>query len=448
MANFRILGLKAFKNISLTKYHSISLLVFVIFLFNLFLYENSKNFENEFIKSYLLKQLSFVHKIIEKDIQNIFESKNPEHLLIIKNYMPETNTLSAYEDRIIDKIYNSNGDSIIADFSNIFELIEELARSNFFYYIKLNGRPLNKKPINTGDTYTAEFNGKVFDNYLSIIVNLTDNAWIKIESDKRILEKLLYTAVTSIIIFIFLSYIILKYYQNTDRIFCLGTDIQNLREYFQYERSYINDCYEHSKQDQDLLERLDSAGLLKSCNLRDYFPLYLSPALENKLYSLDITKFNFVNLINGYNIINYSNIRVIINDETTDGFVTSNLENQILLQLIHSIIRNFLQFKTHRNIAEEIKITYFDNSIKFECNGIRLNKNHLIKWSKNIFDSTANPFILNFEQIFRILEIFDSESEVKYINDHLILALKFKTTFEEKNKDINSGNVIHINARK
>lgn len=440
---------KRFKKIRPTKYQAIFALILTIIGFNILLCRANKNYEDKFIKSHLLRQLSFLHNLIKNDIQNIFENKNPEHLLIIKNYIYQGGSDSfSYEDGIVGKIYDNKGNSIIVDLSNILELINELAKNYFYYYVKLNGKAINKSPSNLEENYEIELNDKIFDNYLYIKINLLDTAWVKVESNKRSSERLLYTSIISVIFFMVISYMISKYYQSRAQVSSLHADIHNLREYFQQERSYINDCYEYSKKDLDFIERLDSAGLLRNGNLNDYLPLYLSPGVETKLYSLNSAKLNFENLVEGYNLITHSKIKMIISDQTTNNNIISSLESQTLLQLVNSITRNLLQFKMNTNKTEVIKITYFNNSIKFECNSIKLSKSHLIKWSKNIFDNTANPFILNFEQIFKILEIFEEESEVKHIDDNLVLTLKFKNTFTDGNEENYQNNIIHINRRK
>ena len=96
-----------------------------------------------------------------------------------------------------------------------------------------------------------------------------------------------------------------------------------------------------------------------------------------------------MDLVDGYNIIYHTETELQINDQTLNGQINSFLENEVLKQILESIVINFLQLKSNSKEKGIIKITYFSNSFMFECNLIKLNREHLIILSRNIFNNTG-----------------------------------------------------------
>ena len=420
---------------------ALTLLAIGIFIVNVILYKSNKNFEEDFIKSYLTNHLNCVQSLILKDVQNILENKNPEHLILIKNFQ-DLKDSTIYENGMVGKIYTENTNTIAVDFSTVFELIDGLAKDNFIYYIELNSKILNSSTPD--ETYDIVSNGHILSNNFSVKLKVLQNSLIKLESEKRTRQEIWYRIVISSVIFSFLCYIVLKHYQNIIKIKTVEDNIRNLIKFYKEEKENIVRRYEYTKRDLELLERLESAGLIHDIKTKNYFPLFLSQQVnQNKIYSLNLQKLNLGNLVDSYNLINNSNIELQIDDRTSDNQVDSFLENEVLSQLFESIVRNFLQLKRNAKEKGVIKITYFSNGFTFECNLVKLNKEHLIKWSKSIFDNTGNPFILDFYQILKILEIFCCKSEVGYKDEYLILDIKFDLDSMAVNQEYPS-NVIDI----
>jgi hypothetical protein len=420
---------------------ALTLLAIVMFTVNVILYKSSKIFEEDFIKSYLTNQLSCIQSLMLQDVQNILENKNPEHLMLIKNFQYLKDS-TIYENGMIGKIYTENNNIIVFDFSSVFELIDGLAKENFMYYIELNGKILNSSMPE--ETYDIVANGHILSNNFSIKLKVLQNSLIKLESKKRIRQEMWYRIVISSVMFCFLCYIILKHYQNIIKIKTVEDNTRNLIKFYKEEKADIVKRYEYTRRDLELLERLESAGLIHDTKTKNYFPIFLSQQVnENKIYSLDLQKLNLSSLVDSYNLINNSDIELQVDDRTSDNQVDSLLENEVLSQLFESIVRNFLQLKRNSKEKGVIKITYFSNGFTFECNLVKLNKDHLIKWSKSLFDNTGNPFILDFYQIFKILEIFYCKTEVGYKDEYLILDIKFDLDSMEVKQKYTS-NVIDI----
>jgi hypothetical protein len=201
-------------------------------IINVCLYKQDRNFEYHKNKLYLQNQLDSIRHLVENDINNILENKNPEHLILIKNFDNSANTSAKiYENGITARVYINDSKVILADFSNLFELLEEINRDNFAYYIELNNKIINNS-IPKGN-YEIVFNGSIVNNSFSVKLKLLEHSVLKIESKKRIIEMVWYRIIISTTLSGFLYYVFLRYYQNNLRIRILGllaTNPPNFRQ--------------------------------------------------------------------------------------------------------------------------------------------------------------------------------------------------------------------------
>jgi len=425
----------------------LAIAIIATIIINVCLYKQDRNFEYHKNKLYLQNQLDSIRHLVENDINNILENKNPEHLILIKNFDNSANTSAKiYENGITARVYVNDSKVILADFSNLFELLEEINRDNFAYYIELNNKIINNSIPK--ENYEIVFNGSIVNNSFSVKLKLLEHSVLKIESKNRIIEMVWYRIIISTTLSGFLYYVFLRYYQNNLRIRILENNINSITEFYKKEKDRIVSYYEYTKKDPELIARLDTAGLIYDIKTRNYFPLFLSQQVdEQKVHSFNLRQLDLLDLVDGYNIIYHTETELQINDQTLNGQINSFLENEVLKQILESIVINFLQLKSNSKEKGIIKITYFTNSFMFECNLIKLNKEHLIKWSRNIFNNTGNPFILDFYQIFKLLEIFYSTIKIDHNNDYLILNVKFELDSIELKHNRSYDNVIDITKK-
>ena len=222
----------------------------------------------------------------------------------------------------------------------------------------------------------------------------------------------------------------------------LKKKLDNVIAFYKYEKAFITGCYEQSKKDEDFVSRLEEAGILADIELKEYLPIFLSPLLNPKqTHKLDITNFQIEQFVQGYNTLNNCNIELIILNNTIDNYIVSSVENEVLEQIIISIVRNFIQFRSSSNKREIISLEFNKSNIKLFCTGIKLKKEHLIKWSKNIFLNTGNPYILNFFQIFKLLEISNCLVEIDYLDDQIQLDINLNLEIADND---NKGNIIKL----
>jgi len=100
-----------------------------------------------------------------------------------------------------------------------------------------------------------------------------------------------------------------------------------------------------------------------------------------------------------------------------------------------------MQFRCTSNKEEVIGLEFNKSNIKLSCTGIKLQKEHLIKWSKNIFFNTGNPYILNFFQIFKLLEISNCLFTIDYLDNQIQLDINLNLEIADND---NKGNVIKL----
>jgi len=186
---------------------------------------------------------------------------------------------------MIGKIYTENNNIIVFDFSSVFDLIDGLAKDNFIYYIELNGKILNSSTPE--ETYDIVANGNILSNNFSMKLKVLQNSLIKLESKKRVRQEMWHRILISLVMFCFLCYIILKHYQNIIKIKNVEDNTKNLIKFYKEEKADIVKRYEYTRRDLELVERLESAGLIHDTKTKNYFPIFLSQQVnENKIYSL------------------------------------------------------------------------------------------------------------------------------------------------------------------
>ena len=413
----------------------------IIVITSLILLKIDKSYENKIILFYLQGQLQIIENLIVADLTNIAAGKEVDDLLVIKNATKLENFQQDAGHSLIIKISRQDNTKVIADISNIIELIEAIAKDNFHYSITLNDQII----CGTQLLVTPDITKNITINEqlkLSIkIINVT-NSLLTLESESRINNKIKYRIINSFLFFILTTMLIFKCLSSIFKYQFLKKKLDNVIAFYKYEKTFITNCYEQSKKDEDFVSRLEEAGILADIELKEYLPIFLSPLLKpNQTHKVDITNFQIEQFVQGYNVLNNCNIELIIINNTIDNHIVSSVENEVLEQIIISIVRNFVQFRSSSSKKEIITLEFNKSNIKLFCTGIKLKKEHLIKWSKNIFLNTGNPYILNFFQIFKLLEISNSLVEIDYLDNQIQLDINLNLKIADND---NKGKIIKL----
>ena len=132
-----------------------------------------------------------IENLIVGDLTNIAAGKEVDDLLVIKNATKLENFQQDVGHSLIIKISREDDTKVIADISNIIELIEAIAKDNFHYSITLNDQII----CGTQLLVTPDITKNITINEqlkLSIkIINVT-NSLLTLESESRINNKIKY----------------------------------------------------------------------------------------------------------------------------------------------------------------------------------------------------------------------------------------------------------------
>ena len=417
----------------------LAITIAVIIIVNLVFYEIDKSYERSVKMFYLQAQMQVIENIVVADIVRIASGKEVEDLLVVKN-----TAMSDYTsiNNLVIRIPKQDGKEVTVDISNIIELIDAVSRNNFEYSVMLNNSLIFGEDILEEPDLIKNImiNEKLT---LSILIKSIADSLLSFEGEQRIKNKIKYRIINSILFFNLTTLAILKYLNNIFRYKLLQKKLEDFTKFYKNEKLFISSCYEQSKKDSDFINRLEEAGILADIELKEYLPIFLSPLLsKHKTYKIDISKIQISEFIDGYNVLNNSDIELAVLNNTKDNFFISFIEEETLKQIIVSIIINFVQFRSSSDLKELININFNEGEIKILCSGIRLSREHLIKWSKNIFLNTCNPFILNFYQIFKLLEISKYIVEIDYLDNQIQINIMLDPKHHATNDNV--GKVIKL----
>lgn len=425
------------------KLHYYQILLIITIIANLILYEISKYEEKIVINNFFTRQAEYILNVISKDIENILNSKSPRYVAVLKNYQLLNND-EAYDNSFIETIYGKNNERIAVDFISLLSFIEELGNNNFDYCLSLNNKILSCS--NPEKTYALSLNKSVSNLILDLKILPKQSSFLE-ESNRRLCERAVVRAAISIVI---LGVLIITYLMKSKAIDLVQKTEKNIKtviDYYNREKSFITGCYDYSKEDSELLERLSDVGLVEDDKNYDYLPLFLTqPTNDNIVNYFNIDRLGFSALVAGYNLIHNSTISLLIVNSTKSNSIKTFLCDELFIQLTESIMRNILQLK--RNCSNgQIKVTYSDDEIIWECDLAKITKEFLIKWSKSTFAITGNPFLLNFKQIFQICEMFNVNIKINHDDTNLIIKTTFKADELEHDAKIPKSNIINFKAK-
>jgi len=297
----------------------------IIIITNLILYRIDESYENKIINFHLQWQLNTIENLIVSDISNIAAGKELDDLLVIKNASKLENFKQDTGHSLIIEISRQDHTKVIADISNVIELIEAIAKDNFQYSVMLNnqlicGTHLLEIPdIVRNITINEQLK-------LSIAIINSPNSLLTLESELRINNKIKYRLINSFLFFILITTVIFKGLNSIFRYKVLKKKLDNVTAFYKREKAFITNCYEQSKKDEDFVGRLEEAGILADIELKEYLPIFLSPLLKHKqIYEVDIANFQIEEYVQGYNTINDCNIELVILNNTVNNHIISSI---------------------------------------------------------------------------------------------------------------------------
>ncbi len=304
-------------------------------------------------------------------------------LSILKPYSPVNKPRECYE--IVGTIIyvTVNQETFIFDLQPILLSIINVLTNNFYYQVILdNNRILSSNVEDREFAYsiTYPFNSK---NSLTIKLDYIPTSLYLQKFYKSFQLQFLYI---TIIIVIFSLLLLLGLFILVDKRYRLQKLEQTLivmRRAAEFNTNYVRSCMELENNFQLPIQLTNT----KTCTNRISTIELIE---EITTYALAYTaRYNY-------------KIELIIIDEIKN--VQLNINPIIFRQIIISLLHNILYFMRGGEHIKKLSIKFSNDHIHFTYDSFAANEEHMKNWSRGLFQHLANPYILDCEKIFQLLE--------------------------------------------
>ncbi len=451
---------------SLTKYFSIkTCLVYIVSILLIILavnvvvynyiwyeyqYQNLLRLEvqHNLIKSFVIEKL----EILNQDKDKPIHSKILQMKEYLRNYVLVTNI----------SLSNNNKN---LEYTTLQDILNELSNQTFNYNITVNGQQIiNNGIVDINNCMTKQHSiGKSLSCDISLQIN-PNSHYVK-QSITRINYRILLVIVASSIIFI-ISILIVVYLLIKDRkikvlLDQLNTDLnnnirrtKNILLFYKVNEEFTLKCYQYFKQsfDKNSYNKIWISDSMEKVISNEYFPLpivKLEDKQENNSYNIKLNPIitDLENYFNGYTACYNPNIILEIMNYTEQ--LIAPFEQEIFNQVIMSILSNVLYFNKDIENKRYVKLIFQDTKIVYSSNGFRLDQNLAIRYSEQIFNDTANLYILSLGQVFILLKKFQADYSVVRKEDNTTIEIKFNNEITKlSNFPKSKSNIIKLDKFK
>ena len=399
----------------------IILLIFCISV-NIFMY-NKLNKENEKSQSFLLNLYAKeIERLILKDFLKIFQHNyTTNDLSIIRNYSHEIDSQNTTS--VSQVVYISNNtlhvktanEYLILDLSNIKQILDAISENVFLYSLSIDNKQI----------------------LTNTIVDLTDNKLLNIPITKNLLltlnlkhaynsqfialnNKALKTNIVLILALLisvfFVGLFVIFWFCNQRKKLQAEIDHKNnILLFINRDKDFIIQCYEYSKKSKSVEQEV-----IEENYNNDYLPLSIANNIENNK-EVEILVKKITLAINDYFVFykkyyQLDNIELdIINDNLEK--IALPFDYEVFYQIMIGIIYNLMNFNKKSVKKRKIIIILKKSKINIISDGLKLNKEYAIKASAMIFQDTANPYLMNFGQMFVLFNTYNIKFDVNYNNN-------------------------------
>ena len=134
------------------------MVVFSIIIVNLGLYIHDKYNEKKILEHFITSQVDYFFNIINEDLDNIINGKNPKYIKLLKNY-ELTDRDREYYNGFIEFVYTKNDKKIVIDLLSAIQFLETLGKDIFGYCMYVNNNILTCS--NPNEDYKFSFNKSI-----------------------------------------------------------------------------------------------------------------------------------------------------------------------------------------------------------------------------------------------------------------------------------------------
>ena len=188
----------------------------------------------------------------------------------------------------------------------------------------------------------------------------------------------------------------------------------NILLFIEKDKDFIIQCYEYSKKFKPVVQ-----DAIEENYDNDYLPLSIVNNIENnKQVEILVNKITLA--INDYFVFykkyyQLDNIELEIIDDNLEKIVLP-FDYEVFYQIMIGIIYNLMNFNKKSVKKRKITVILKESKINIISDGLKLNKEYAIKASAMIFQDTANPYLMNFGQMFVLFNRYNIKFDVNYEN--------------------------------
>lgn len=387
--------------------------------------EEEENLNQVFLQFYADE----IRRLILKDFQKIFQrGYRITDLSIIKNFNYE---IIDENKKLVSPqvIYSSNNTLhiqkenkyLIIDLLNVKKILDDLSRGLFLYTLKINDKEIltNTSRDLTNNVLLSALITQ--DIALNISLRHHKNSPFIILNETKIKTQISQILYLSVIIFFIGALMLFLLSKQKRALEIEKTHKKNILLFLDKSKEFVIQCYEYSKNFK--LREQDETKEEKGYS--DYFPLAIAfENQKNKKVILSIDK--IVEPIREYFVCYKAHYQ--LNNIELD-IVYLNLRKiaipfdyEVFYQIVVSIICNLINFNKKSSSRRKIVINFKKAQITISSEGLKLNKEYAIKASEMIFQDYANPYLMNFGQIFVIFNKFNIKTDVFYENNGTVIS--------------------------
>jgi len=316
-------------------------------------------------------------KLILSSHQNITRTSLIKNYAVIKKQVYNNNSVIGNVVSV-----NRKGENVIIDLQPITSLVHSILNKNFFYKIIFNGNTIisniedrefvysKTRRIDTEHSITVKLDYKPTSLYLQKY---------REEFNNQFLTVVFASGLSILLIGPILFYFTKKKYKLKEA----NTELLIAYKAAQLNISYIKNC-----------QQLEQQSIL---------PIILSVKRHN-IYKVELLL--IMEEIKAYTLAYTARCRYQFELELISEvkFLQINFDGIILKQLIISLLYNILYFMRGGKHIKRFSVKFTKDSISFIYDSFAANEEHMINWSKGLFQHLANPYILDCQGVFQLIK--------------------------------------------
>jgi hypothetical protein len=359
--------------------------------------------------------------LVLKDFLKIFEHNyTTNDLSVIRNFSHEINDQNI--NSLSQVIYISNNtlhvktsnEYLLLDLSNIKQILDNISGNLFLYSLSINNKQVLTNTLVDLTDNTLLSTPITKNLLLTFSLKNSPNSQFIVLNNKALKNNTALILYLSIGIFFVGLFVIFWFFNQRKKLKAEIDHKNNILLFIEKDKDFIIQCYEYSKKSKPVVQ-----DAIEENYDNDYLPLSIVNNIENnKEVEILVNKITLA--INDYFVFykkyyQLDNIELDIIDDNLEKIVLP-FDYEVFYQIMIGIIYNLMNFNKKSVKKRKITVILKESKINIISDGLKLNKEYAIKASAMIFQDTANPYLMNFGQMFVLFNRYNIKFDVNYEN--------------------------------